>query len=159
MPAEIKPNLYHKKGAVAAARLPDQVNPERRSSGSQFYIVIGRKWTEKELEKIERANGIKFTDEQKRTYMNQGGTPFLDGQYTVFGEITKGIEVAEKIANLPRDRYDRPLEDVRFTVEIVGEKQKQKPKQNTNKKPQNTGNNPQQHNKKKSKQSNSQTEN
>ncbi len=119
LPAEIKPNLYHKKGAVAAARLPDQINPERRSSGSQFYIVIGRKWTEKELQQIERKTGHKFTEEQKKVYQTEGGTPFLDGQYTVFGEITKGIEVAEQIANLPRDRYDRPLKDVRFTIEIV----------------------------------------
>ncbi|NPA33632.1 MAG: peptidylprolyl isomerase [Chlorobi bacterium] len=124
LPAEIKPNLYHKKGAVAAARLPDQINPERRSSGSQFYIVIGRKWTEKELQQIERKTGYKFTEEQKKVYQTKGGTPFLDGQYTVFGEITKGIEVAEKISNLPRDRYDRPLQDVRFTVEVVGDKKK-----------------------------------
>ncbi len=134
LPPEIKPNLYHKKGAVAAARLPDQINPERRSSGSQFYIVIGRKWTEKELQQIESKTGHKFTEEQKKVYQTEGGTPFLDGQYTVFGEITKGIEVAEKIANLPRDRYDRPLEDVRFTVEILEDKNAKKGKKRKDKK-------------------------
>ncbi len=128
LPAEIKPNLYHKRGAVAAARLPDNVNPERRSSGSQFYIVLGRRYTEEELNRIEQRMGIKFTPEQRKIYTTIGGTPFLDGQYTVFGEITSGMEVADKIASLPRDPYDRPKQDVPFWIEILDQQPKKSKK-------------------------------
>ena len=175
LPAEIRPNHFHKRGALAAARESDDVNPKRRSSGSQFYIVQGRKFTGKELDKMERrliaihrndlimrfltekqnqayrdtlkalarakdTNGIikfrnrvyqlalkkyhkkpfKFTPEQRKTYLTKGGSPHLDGQYTVFGEVIKGMDVVDKIANKKTDRFNRPLEDVRILkMEII----------------------------------------
>ncbi len=118
LPAEIKPGLFHKRGALAAARMGDQVNPQRRSSGSQFYIVTGRKFTDAELDQIEQRMGTKFTPEQRRIYTTEGGAPFLDGAYTVFGEVVEGIEVAEQIAAQPRNRFDRPLKDIRMWMEI-----------------------------------------
>ncbi len=118
LPAEIKPGLFHKRGALAAARMGDQVNPQRRSSGSQFYIVTGRKFSDDELNQIEQRMKIKFTPEQRNLYKTIGGAPFLDGSYTVFGEVVKGIEVAEKIAAQPRDRFDRPTQDIHMWMEI-----------------------------------------
>lgn len=114
IPAEILPKYYHKKGALAAARTSDQVNPTRRSSGSQFYIVTGRVYTDKELNSLEERLNTKFTEEQRKDYTTIGGAPFLDGQYTVFGEVVSGIDVAVSISRVPRDKNDRPLEDVRI---------------------------------------------
>lgn len=123
LPAEFVDGLYHKRGALAAARQPDQVNPERASSGSQFYIVHGRTWSEEELASIAQRNGavtrnpnFTFTDEQRQVYMNEGGTPFLDGQYTVFGELVEGPEVVEVIATVPTSQGNRPLENVTMTI-------------------------------------------
>ncbi len=175
LPAEIRPNHFHKRGAVAAARQSDDVNPERRSSGSQFYIVQGRKYTPEQLNKLERRlkaiyrndlimkfltdkahrayrdtldqlaknketdeiikfrnrvyqlalkkygkHDFKFTDEQRKIYTTVGGAPHLDGQYTVFGEVVKGMDVVDKIANAPTDRFNRPLKDIRILkMEII----------------------------------------
>ncbi|HOY91032.1 MAG TPA: peptidylprolyl isomerase, partial [Bacteroidales bacterium] len=94
------------------------VNPKKESSGSQFYIVQGRKFTMDELNMLEQ-RGFKFTDEQKQIYSTIGGSPHLDGQYTVFGEVISGMDVVDKIASLPTDRNNRPLQDVKFTIEIV----------------------------------------
>ncbi len=118
LPAEIKPTLFHKRGALAAARLGDNVNPERRSSGSQFYIVTGRRFTDAELDRIERRMGIKIPPEHREVYKTEGGAPFLDGAYTVFGEVVEGMDVAEKIAGQPRDRFDRPTKDIHMWMEI-----------------------------------------
>ncbi len=173
IPAEfVYPKLFHKRGALSAARTGDEVNPQRESSGSQFYIVWGKTYKEQELKQMERQmtmqleqrlfNEIakecheeimtlrrnrnrvglqalqerlieetkakckeiglpKFTDEQKEAYTSVGGTPFLDGQYTVFGEVESGFDVVEKIQNTATDRADRPLEDIIMNVEILTE--------------------------------------
>lgn len=119
LPAEICfPTLHHKRGALAAAREGDQTNPERRSSGSQFYIVWGKTFTREEIDKIashvERTTGCVMSEELKKYYMHHGGTPHLDGAYTVFGEVIKGIEVVNAIQQVATDRNDRPLEDIKI---------------------------------------------
>ena len=123
VPAEIVfPQFYHKRGALAAARQGDQVNPERNSSGSQFYIVEGKTFTDNELDMIEQRltmmlqmrTPFKFTDQQRLEYKTVGGTPFLDGQYTVFGEVIEGFDVLKKIAAVETRPGDRPVEDVKI---------------------------------------------
>ncbi len=115
IPAEFNPALYHKKGALAAAR---DNNPRKESSGCQFYIVQGKKWKEDELDKqIERA-ARKPTGEQKNTYLSLGGTPHLDGNYTVFGEVIDGLDVIDKVASAETDARDRPVQDVPMKVEV-----------------------------------------
>ena len=114
------PKLYHKRGVLAAAREGDNVNPEKRSAGSQFYIVWGRTFTRDEINRIadqvERNSGgtLTFPDELKQYYLHHPGTPHLDGSYTVFGEVVKGIEVVNAIQQAPADRNDRPLEDIKI---------------------------------------------
>jgi len=170
IPAEINPALYHKRGALAAARLGDEANPERRSSGSQFYICWGQKYSEGQMGQLARQmqmqaeqsvfnslvqerraevmelrrnrdrvglsalqdeltamtqaivkeKGLgKLTPEQKETYTTIGGVPFLDGQYTVFGEVESGLEVVEAIQNAKTDHSDRPSEDISMTVSVI----------------------------------------
>ena len=173
IPAEIDcPHLFHKRGALSAARLGDEVNPQRESSGSQFYIVWGKTYRQNELRQMEKQMAMqaeqnvfnelarehhdeimnlrrsrdreglmklqdeladetrkrcreqgypKFTDEQTMAYTELGGTPFLDGQYTVFGEVVEGLDVVEKIQNCETLRDDRPKEDVVMQVEVVNE--------------------------------------
>ncbi len=110
--AEIQPGLFHQKGALAAARQGDQVNPERSSSGSQFYIVQGRRYTEDELNMMVRQRGIPFSDEQIEKYTSTGGTPHLDDAYTVFGQVIDGMEVIDRIAAVETGPGDRPVNDV-----------------------------------------------
>lgn len=177
--AEFNPNLFHERGAIAAARLSDGINPKKASSGSQFYIVTGKKYTMEELEQNElgirnqrkstllreivlspkyqsvlalvqqhQQDGVwmnsffeksdtlivkenpdykpfAFTAEQKTLYTTVGGTPFLDGDYTVFGKVIKGIEVADKITAVTKDQMNRPYEDVRMTVSVKQMSRKQ----------------------------------
>jgi len=119
--AEIVPEFYHKKGALAAARQPDQVNPEKRSSGSQFYIVQGKRYTAAELNQYAKRSGAMYTSEQIKAYQTIGGTPFLDTDYTVFGEVVDGIEVIDKIAAVKTSAQNRPFEDIEMTVTLIDE--------------------------------------
>ena len=119
LPAEFVPSLYHKKGALAAARQADQVNPEKRSSSCQFYIVQGEKWDAEKLKRVETSMGKSFTKEQAEVYATLGGTPFLDGDYTVFGEVVEGLEVVDKIAAVACGPMNRPLEDVKMKMTIL----------------------------------------
>lgn len=117
--AEILPNHYHKKGVLAAARMGDAVNPEKQSSGSQFYIVQGQVVPLTYLERASSSTGFKYTEEMKRTYATLGGTPHLDGGYTVFGEVVMGLDVVDKIAAVKTGRGDVPVEEITMTVELV----------------------------------------
>ena len=170
LPAEFNPALFHKRGALSAARLGDEVNPERRSSGCQFYIVWGKKYSQGEMgqmarqmemqaqqqvfdglvqqhrdeimqlrrnrdrdglmalqekliaqtEEIARKEGLgKMSDAAKEVYTTVGGTPFLDGQYTVFGEVESGLNVVEDIQLAATDGRDRPISDISMTVSVL----------------------------------------
>lgn len=169
--AEIKDGLYHKRGALAAARTGDESNPERRSSGSQFYIVWGQVYNEGQVRQLSKqmamqqvqqafnvlvgqhrsevmqmrrdrnhaglqelqdklaneaeaqvkANGSGLTEEQKKLYTTVGGTPHLDGQYTVFGEVETGLDVVEMIQNKVTRRGDRPADDIEMKMVLVEE--------------------------------------
>ena len=175
IPAEFRPNLIHKKGALAAARMGDNVNPKKESSGSQFYIVEGMVYDslhlagmeqklktnklsrqvyeyiqlpenialKNKLDSLRRTNNNQalhqvwedvkkasaeyyknqdsggFSDLQKKTYSTLGGTPHLDGEYTVFGEIYEGLNIIDSIANVKADRANRPINDVVFTIEMI----------------------------------------
>ena len=166
----VYPQLFHKRGALSAARLGDEMNPERESSGSQFYIVWGKVYKQPELKQMEKQMAMQqeqqvfntlvaahraeimemrrnrdraalqelqdrliaetkakvkeggvptFTAEQAEAYTTVGGTPFLDGQYTVFGEVESGLEVVEKIQTCETNHADRPLKDVVMEVEVI----------------------------------------
>lgn len=168
IPAEFIETNFHKKGALASARLGDNMNPEKASSGSQFYIVQGKKYTEEQLVNLEtNINNKKskasygkylnshpellkqmqafqekgeqqkvdsilkivqknsdfkptiFSAEKRKIYKEIGGTPFLDGEYTVFGEVVEGLEVIDKIAKVNKNEYDRPLEDIKMKITII----------------------------------------
>lgn len=111
IPAEINMLDYHKVGAVGMAR---DNNPEKASSGCQFYIVVGKKFTDAELNAISAKTGRKFTPVQRNIYKYKGGTPHLDGNYTVFGIVEEGMDVVKKIAEEPRNNADRPDKDIRM---------------------------------------------
>jgi peptidyl-prolyl cis-trans isomerase B (cyclophilin B) len=119
IPAEIMPQYFHKKGALAAARMGDNVNPQKESSGSQFYLVQGKVHSNEELDFFESRTGKKYAAAQRNAYTTLGGTPHLDGGYTVFGEVIEGLDVIDKIAQVPGDGQNRPLKDVKMTVSIV----------------------------------------
>ncbi len=112
VPAEIKDNHFHKKGALCAARQGDQVNPQKASSGSQFYIVQGKVYDDRTLDMFESRMGKVFSARQRQAYKTVGGTPHLDGEYTVFGEVTEGLEVVDKIAAVETGRMDVPVKPV-----------------------------------------------
>jgi peptidylprolyl isomerase len=180
IPAEIHPNLYHKRGALAAARQGDDVNPNKESSGCQFYIVEGTVWTDSTLDQLiqqrwyqpakqkifdtyinkpenagtksafvraqmraqqqrnndslnywvsqinpiieaefEKTPHRTMTADQRKTYTTFGGTPHLDGAYTVFGEVVSGMDAVDVIAAQPKDKNDRPLRDVKMTIKVI----------------------------------------
>ena len=118
VPAEFTPALFHKRGVLAAAREGDDINPEKASSASQFYIVQGRKYTDVGLDSLETLRlKRKIPAPQREVYKTEGGTPWLDGSYTIFGEVVKGLDVVDKIADAPVSKgtdRDRPLKDIRI---------------------------------------------
>jgi len=112
---EINPDLPHYRGALAAARMPDDMNPEKASSGSQFYIVDGRDISATKMEKIQSDKLFNYTEEQKNKYLEVGGAPQLDGEYTVFGYLLIGFDVLDRIAEATTDAYDKPLQEIKIT--------------------------------------------
>jgi peptidyl-prolyl cis-trans isomerase B (cyclophilin B) len=119
IPAEIVTDFFHKKGMLAAARMGDNVNPNRESSGVQFYIVQGKVFNDKSLDSVEtyRLNGRKIPLAHREVYKTQGGAPHLDQTYTIFGELIKGFDVLDKIAQTKttgRQGGDKPLVDIRI---------------------------------------------
>jgi len=119
VPAEFNTVLFHKKGVIAAAREGDETNPLKASSGSQFYIVQGKVFTDAGLDSVEtfRLKGRKLSTSHREVYKTLGGTPHLDSNYTVFGEVIRGLETIDSIANVPtsgRPGGDRPIKDVRI---------------------------------------------
>jgi peptidyl-prolyl cis-trans isomerase B (cyclophilin B) len=125
VPAEINSTLFHKRGALGAARTGDNENPQRRSSSTQFYIVQGKTFTDAQLDSVEvsRLQGRKIAPERRSDYKTIGGTPQLDGAYTVFGEVVRGMDVVDKIAATQTSKgldRDRPLQDVRIlSVKLI----------------------------------------
>ena len=121
IPAEFNPNYFHKKGALAAAR---DDNPEKASSNCQFYIVEGKPMSDTDLNMMEcqirnEKPAFRYTDAQRKMYNTLGGTPFLDQNYTVFGEVVKGMDVIDKIAEAQRDANDRPLQNVMMKMKML----------------------------------------
>ena len=115
IPAEIQPNLFHKYGVIAAAR---DNNPEKASSSSQFYIAVGKVYTDAQLTQMEQQTGKKFTDEERKAYTTIGGIPHLDGNYTVFGEVYEGMNLVDSIIKQPTDHNNRPLVDIRMEITV-----------------------------------------
>ncbi len=116
VPAEFNDSLYHKKGALCAAR---DGNAEKASSGCQFYIVQGKTFTDEELNAMEARSGVKYSAKQREDYKILGGTPQLDKNYTVYGEVIEGLDVLDKIAAVKIQPGDRPVTDVKMTVKVI----------------------------------------
>ena len=126
-PEFLLPYLYHWRGVIAAARESDDVNPEMRSSGSQFYIVWGKKQTPASIKKVKATladKGVTLTPQMVDDYIMRGGTPHLDGTYTVFGEVIEGMGVVDAIQRVETDKQDRPLQDVVVLKMIVEQRSK-----------------------------------
>ena len=120
------PKIFHRRGMVAMAREGDRVNPERRSSACQFYIVWGRVYNDARLmkvqERLDTTAHVQLTPEMQEVYKTVGGIPHLDGQYTVFGEVVEGLDVVDRIQQSATDPNDRPLEDIRILRATVTKK-------------------------------------
>lgn len=112
IPAEIHQNHFHTKGALAAARAGDEVNPKKESSGSQFYIVHGRPIEPEELYIYEGQKNVYYGEKTTEKYKKLGGAPQLDMEYTIFGEVVAGLDIVDSIASQPTDSFDRPKEDI-----------------------------------------------
>lgn len=123
IPAEfVYPKHFHKRGVLCAARTGDEENPEKASSATQFYIVTGKFYTAMELDKMEKEKNMTLTPEQRDAYMLEGGAPHLDGNYTVFGEVLKGMKVVDKIQFSPTNADDRPLKNIKIKTMTIVEK-------------------------------------
>lgn len=120
--AEFNDSLFHKRGVLAAAR---DNNPEKKSSATQFYIVQGRRYTDAEMDNLEatRLKGFKIPESQRAVYRTVGGTPQLDHNYTVFGEVVTGLDMVDLIAPLKADIHNRPLKDVPYTIELLSKRE------------------------------------
>lgn len=114
IPAEI--GIPHFKGMLSAARQGDEVNPKKESSGSQFFIVQGGPVDDGQLDAVEKAKKFKYSEAQRAKYKKLGGTPMLDGDYSVFGEVSSGIDVIDKIAGVETDPRERPLKDIKMKI-------------------------------------------
>ncbi len=119
LPPERRPGHFHKRGALAMARFSDAENPKKESSNHDFYIVQGKTFSDAELDEIARITAITFSPAQRQAYKTIGGAPALDAGYTVFGEVTRGLEVVKKIADTPVDAQKWPIKEVLMKVEVV----------------------------------------
>ena len=127
IPAEFSDSLFHKKGVLAAAREGDDINPKKESSGSQFYLVQGRVFTDEQLNTLEKRRlKYKIPAYQREIYKTLGGTPHLDRSYTVFGEVVKGIGMIDAIAAVVTNKADRPEEDVAMTITLLKKREAKK---------------------------------
>ncbi|MGN6340885.1 MAG: peptidylprolyl isomerase [Ginsengibacter sp.] len=122
VPAEFDTSLFHQKGAIAMARESDDMNPEKASSSTQFYIVEGRTFTNNEMDKIEEKFKILIPKNHRAMYRSVGGAPFLDMNYTVFGQVVDGLAVIDKIAHAAKDKNNRPLTDIHMKITIMKKK-------------------------------------
>jgi len=122
VPAEFRDSLFHKRGVLAAAR---DDNPAKASSGCQFYIVEGKRFTDGKLDTLEqtRLKGRKIPAWQREYYKSVGGAPHLDQNYTVYGEVVSGIDMVDRIAAVKKDKRDRPVDDIPMTVELLSKKE------------------------------------
>lgn len=124
------PKLFHERGSLAAAREGDSVNPKKKSSPQQFYIVTGRVFDEEQIDKMQEriydmTNGrVRLTREMREAYRTVGGTPHLDGSYTVFGRVIEGMDIVDRIQKVETDANDRPLKDIRITKAEITQKAK-----------------------------------
>lgn len=119
IPAEFDSSLFHQKGAIAMARENDDVNPQKASSSTQFYIVEGRTFTDNEMNKMEEKFKILIPESHRSIYRSIGGAPFLDMNYTVFGQVIDGLNVIDKIAAMAKDEHNRPLQDIHMKISIM----------------------------------------
>ncbi|KAA9041888.1 peptidylprolyl isomerase [Ginsengibacter hankyongi] len=119
IPAEFDSSLFHKKGALAAAREADADNPQKRSSSTQFYIVDGKRYNDAQMDKMEEKVHIKIPENHRVVYRTIGGDPFLDMNYTVFGEVISGLDVIDKIAEASTDENSRPLKNIRMKITLL----------------------------------------
>lgn len=119
IPAEFVKGLIHKKGALAAARMGDNVNPSKASSACQFYIVQGNVWPQDQLQRLAMQMGKSLDQQQIDVYTTVGGTPHLDYDYTVFGQVIEGLVVIDKIAAVKCGPGDRPVEDVKMKISLI----------------------------------------
>lgn len=119
IPAHIVSGLFHRRGVIGSPRKPDTKNAKRRSDGSQFYIVTGRVYSDSELNDIEKQNNIKFTEAQRRIYKTEGGAPHIDGSYTIFGEVTQGMNIADQIVKKEVGSEFRPKDDIRIKRIVI----------------------------------------
>ena len=127
IPAEFRDSLFHKKGVLAAAREGDLVNPAKASSGSQFYLVQGKIFTDEQLNSLEEKRlKFKIPEWQRQVYKTIGGVPHLDRNYTVYGEIVVGLQLVDKIAAMETDKNDRPKQDVKMEITVLKNREARK---------------------------------